>query len=276
VGAGLVPLAIGTETFGSIISPSVQCGTVGFRPTFGRVSRAGAMALAWSMDKVGPICRSVADAAQVFAVLHGADPRDPSSRSVGFTFQPRQDLRGVTLGIDSAAFDKATDAQSRALETLKALGATLVPLTLPDDEMIFTVAWRTIQVETATVFAELIEDSDAFQKLQPTDYRDWQSGMRCGALIPATEYLQSQRLRRRFMEQFERTLGDLDGYVTLPGHGLSLPLTNLCGHPEVVLQCGISTDNLPEMLSFVGRIDRDDNLLSIAHAFEQSCPPRWP
>jgi Asp-tRNA(Asn)/Glu-tRNA(Gln) amidotransferase A subunit family amidase len=272
VSAGLVPFAIGTETFGSIVSPSVRCGTVGFRPTFGRISRFGAMALSWSMDKVGPLCRTVADAATVFSALHGGDPRDPSSHTAPFRFRPRTNLNGVKLGVDTKS-----PPDDETLSALIALGATLTPLELPDDPTIFTVAWRTIQVEAAASFAELIEDGERFEKLQKTDYRDWRVGLRCGALIPATEYLQAQRLRRRFFERLEATLSNLDGYVTVPwGESTSLPLTNLTGHPELILQNGLDADGLPRMLSFVGRLDRDDKLLSIASAFEKKRPACWP
>lgn len=275
VAAQCVPFAIGTETWGSIVSPSTRCGTVGLRPTFGRISRYGGMALCFSMDKVGPMCRTVADAAVVFAALQGADPRDPSTHSSPFRFRPRQSLNGVRLGIDSAA-----EPDKDVLATLESLGATLVPITLPSDDAIGTVASRTIQVETAGNFAELIEDSVRFQLLETTDYRNWKTLMRLGTLMPATEYLQCQRLRRRFYEELEALLNfqNLDGYVTVPGsmESTSLALTNLTGHPELVLQSGIQADGMPQMLSFVGRLDRDDALLGIGYAFEKKRPARWP
>ncbi len=136
VSAGLLPFAIGTETLGSIVSPSTVCGTTGLRPTYGRVSRHGAMALSWSMDKIGPICRSVEDCALVFNAIYGPDGLDPTLVDAPFNYAPQKSLKGMRMGFLKKAFEskyttnRAND--SLTLEVLKKLGVELVPMELPD------------------------------------------------------------------------------------------------------------------------------------------------
>ena len=278
VAAGLVPFAIGTETWGSLISPSLQCGTSSLRPTFGRVPRTGAMALSWTMDKVGPLCRSIEGCAHVFAAIHGADPGDSASVSAPFRFSARGSVRGLRVGIDEVSFEGATDSQRAVLGVLEKLGVTLVPVSLPESSpALDRVGMRTIQVEAASSFSELLS-SGRVDELQPVSYRDWPALLRAGRDSSAAEYVNAQRVRRRLMEAMEPVFAGIDAYVTVPGAGNSLMFTNLTGHPEAITRCGHSADNMPEMISFVGPLWRDETALALAHAVDRKTRAhrRWP
>ena len=278
VAAGLVPFAIGTETWGSLISPSLRCGTSSLRPTFGRVPRTGAMALSWTMDKVGPLCRSTADCAHVFAAIHGADPGDPASVTAPFSFSTRRSVLGLRVGIDEASFAEATESQRAILGALEKLGVQLVPIALPESNpALDQVGMRTIQVEAASSFAELLA-SGKVDELQPVSYRDWPKLLKAGRDSSAAEYVSAQRVRRRLMEAMEPVFSDIDAYVTVPGAGNSLMFTNLTGHPEAITRCGHREEGFPEMISFVGALWRDETVLALAHAVDRATRAhrRWP
>ena len=269
VAAGLVPFAIGTETWGSLISPSLRCGTSSLRPTFGRVPRTGAMALSWTMDKVGPLCRSSADCAHVFVAIHGAEPGDPASVTAPFSFSARGSVRGFRVGIDEASFVEATASQRAVLGVLERLGVKLLPITLPQSNpALDMVGMRTIQVEAASSFSELLA-SGGVDELQPVSYRDWPTLLKAGRDSSAAEYVSAQRVRRRLMEAMEPVFAGIDAYVTVPGAGNSLMFTNLTGHPEAITRCGHGEDAFPEMISFVGALWRDDIALALANAVDR-------
>lgn len=275
VAAGLVGFAIGSETWGSIVSPGSVCGVTGLRPSFGRVSRYGAMALAWSMDKIGPMCRSAQDCALVFAAIAGADPRDPATRAAPFRPPAPADLRGVRIGYLEAAFAAAPDAddaaESRendavALDVLRDLGAELRPIELP--ELPIDALSIILDVEAASAFDELTRSNrDDLLVRQVEDA--WPNVLRRSRLIPAVEYLQANRVRTLLIHELERRLAGVALYVA-PSFGTNLLLTNLTGHPAVVVPNGFTPGGLPTSISFTGRLDDEATILAVAAAYQQA------
>jgi Asp-tRNA(Asn)/Glu-tRNA(Gln) amidotransferase A subunit family amidase len=268
VAAGLVPFALGSETLGSIVSPATECGVTGLRPTFGRVSRAGAMALSWSMDKIGPLCRSAEDCAVVLDAIRGADGLDATVVDAPLRFAPRADLRGVKLGVLRAAFDEKRPAQEndeRALQQLRALGAELVPFeapALPLREM------RLILVsEAAAAFEELTRSGrDSLLARQGEDA--WPVILRRAKLIPAVEYVNANRVRALLIEEMDKRMRGLDALIS-PTHGATM-LTNLTGHPAVVVPDGFTKEGVPTSLTFIGQLLREGEVLAIAGAWQEA------
>lgn len=283
--AGLVAFSIGTETLGSIVSPSVVNGVTGLRPTYGRVSRHGAMALCWTMDKIGPMCRSVEDCALVLAALHGPDVNDTTAANVPFVWNPDAPLAGLRVGIDvdSLSSLKRGNKERRtigenALGVLGDLGLTLEPVRLPKRTPAYdALAGTIIGVEGAASFAKLTAEGGLDLLAQQEAY-SWPNTFRVGATVPAVDYLQALRLRARLQREMAEILAGLDAYVTFPRTASpSLVYTNLTGHPELVTRCGLR-GGLPESISFVGQLYREDVLCRIGHAFEQATPWHndWP
>jgi Asp-tRNA(Asn)/Glu-tRNA(Gln) amidotransferase A subunit family amidase len=278
VSAGLVPFAIGTETWGSIVSPSSRCGVTGLRPTYGRVSRAGAMALSWSMDKIGPIARTVEDCALVFDAIRGPDGREPGLSAAPFPYDSARTLKGLRIGWVQDAFaesrpDSLVDAQ--ALDVVRRLcaeqGATLVPITLPVQELgIDPYALSIIlSAEAAAAFQDLtLSGRDDLLVRQVRDA--WPNVFRAANLIPAVEYVQANRHRALLMAGMAKLLEDVDAYVTPSFAGPGLLVTNLTGHPQVVVPSGVGHDNPLASLSFVGRLDDEATVLAVARAYEQA------
>jgi Asp-tRNA(Asn)/Glu-tRNA(Gln) amidotransferase A subunit family amidase len=301
VSAGLYPFALGTETLGSIVSPSSTCGVSGLRPTFGRVSRFGAMALSWSMDKVGPLARSAEDLAMVFSVLHGADPRDPASRSLPFAFDPSLPLSRIRIGVHQGLAEPgpadtlppaggrgggrggggrgraAYDAAKPVLDALKAQGATLVPVTWPDDPPANTLRFI-LEAEAAAAFEELTRNNQDDQMVQQTPGA-WPNTFRYAQFIPAVQYIQANRARTLLMQRLDAFYRDVD--VVIASTGGPLTATNLSGHPTVVVPTGFSDAGLPRAVTFVAALWREDLALRLAHAWQmasdvhQQRPPRF-
>jgi Asp-tRNA(Asn)/Glu-tRNA(Gln) amidotransferase A subunit family amidase len=265
--AGLVPFAIGTETWGSIVSPSTRCGTTGLRPTFGRVSRHGAMALSWSMDKIGPICRSVEDCAIVFDAIRGSDGLDASVVDAPFNYDYRVDLSDLRIAYVPALFDSSWNAaaDSVTLVTLRGLGAELAPMTLPD----YPVAALNyiLSAEAAAAFDDLTR-SNRDDLLVRQMKAAWPNTFRGARFIPAVEYIQANRLRWMVMQDMEER--DFDVYVTPSFGGDNLLLTNLTGHPCVVLPNGFNDDGSPVSITFMGRLFGEGKLLAVAKAYQDA------
>ncbi|MFN3649683.1 MAG: amidase [Armatimonadota bacterium] len=281
--AGLVGFSIGSETLGSITSPSVVNGVAGLRPTFGRVSRHGAMALCWTMDKLGPMCRSVEDCALVLAEIYGPDGEDGTVVDLPFGWNPRSRLAGLRVGIDTAAFAALERAKDRkpvydaALDVLRGLGLELKPVELPPmSDAYRALAGMMIDVESAASFSRLTETGGTDLLARQAD-GSWPNTFRTGATIPAVDYLQALRVRRQLQRDVAKALEEVDLYVTVPFAGPSLVYTNLTGHPELVTRCGM-LDGKPESISFVGALYREDAILRVAHAFERATPwhRQWP
>lgn len=252
--AGLVGFSIGTETYGSITSPSVRCRVTGFRPTYGRVSRFGAMGLSYSMDKVGPICREVEDCALVFAAICGSDPHDLASVDRSFEFPQRIPLRKLKVGWVGAEAGLATDP---VLRVLKAAGASIrraqfTPI--PDG------VGQILDVEAGSAFDELTRSDD----IHLLKNSNWPQTFRASRHVPAVEYLQAQRARTLLMHRFEQELGDFDVLVGVGVVGATLGHCNYCGHPQVAIPFGGDDRGNSVARSLIGRLYRDDELLTVA------------
>ena len=263
--AGLVSFAIGTETWGSIVSPSTRCGVTGLRPTFGRVSRKGGMALSWTMDKVGPICRSAEDCALVFAAIQGADPADPSTVAYQFGYRPLESLAGMRIGYLKGDLDSSENAERDAatLMVLQDLGAELVPIELPRTPI--GPLSLILSAEAAAAFDELTRSGK--DDLMVRQIRNaWPNVFRAARLIPAVEYVQAMRLRRVLIEEMQALLSTVDLYVAPSLYGDNLLLTNLTGHPCVVIPNGFSEEGSPRSISFIGHLYDEGRLLAVAKA----------
>jgi len=277
--AGLVGFSIGTETLGSIVSPTTRCGASGLRPTFGRVSRHGAMALCWTMDKIGPICRAVEDCALVFDTIHGPDGRDPTVRDLPFNWDATVRVTDLRIGYLQSAFeaDHATKPFDDAvLGVLRRLGAALVPVALPDRYPVNALR-PILNAESAAAFDELTR-SDRDDLMERSS---WPDSFRTARLIPAVEYIQANRLRSLVIQATHDTLKDVDVVVTPTSGGSWLTLTNFTGHPSVTVPHGFTDNGSPVSISFFGQLYNEAALLAVARAYQDATdfhtrrPPRF-
>jgi Asp-tRNA(Asn)/Glu-tRNA(Gln) amidotransferase A subunit family amidase len=256
--AGGVAFAIGSETWGSIVSPAERCGTSALRPTFGRVSRHGAMALSWSLDKLGPICRSAQDAAIVFGAIEGRDPRDPSTLNAPPARRAGEPIKRVGM-LPEAAGKNARYAAF--LEELKGMGLELAPVALPDypvgDMMVL------LSCEAACAFDELTR-SGRDDLLGRQIAQAWPNVFRESQLIPAVEYVRANRLRTLLMRDMEGVFQGVDAFVAPSMEGDLLATTNLTGHPTVVVPYAFKENGTPTSVSFVGALGEDERLLALA------------
>lgn len=264
--AGGATFALGTETWGSIVSPSDRCGASSLRPTFGRVSRHGAMTLCWSLDKIGPICRSAADASIVFAAIHGADPRDPSAVSMPFT--PRALAPDLRVGVPTGAFG-ADDPALHVLEELAALGVELVDVELPDypvDDMMIILA-----AEAGAAFDEF--SRGVLDEELARQGRDaWPNVFRHAQLVPAVDYLRANRLRTLLVRDMQAVFERVDVIVHPSFAAELVTTTNLSGHPTCVAPAGFRADGTPFSISFTGPLFGEATLLALAAAWQASTP----
>jgi len=257
--AGLVGFAIGSETLGSIVSPCRRCSASGLRPTFGRVSRYGCMTLSWSMDKLGPIARSIEDCALILGAIHGADPHDITAVDRPFSWPPRRDVQSLTVGY----FEGNRPAEEqKAREQLKELGVKLVPVKLPS-KYPFNPLTLILNTEAAAAFDEITRAGvhDGIGR--------WGNTFRTGQFVPAIEYLRACRVRTLVMREMEEMMRPIDAYIG----GDDLTLTNLTGHPTVVVPDGDrdkSPHGQPGTITFTGKLFGESNLLALAHAYQQA------
>ncbi len=266
--AGLFGFSLGTETLGSIVSPCMRCGTTGLRPTFGRVARTGAMALCWSLDKIGAICRTVEDCALVLDVIRGADPDDPSSIDMPFEFDATQSVRGMRIGYSPKWFEgnRVSDLDRAVLEIVRRLGIKLVETELPD--------WpygslRTIlSVEAAAAFEELTL-SDRDDELVWQSPRAWPNSFRQTRFTPAIEFVQAQRFRRQVMEMMNEKFADIDAMISPSYAGSLLLITNNTGHPSLTIRCGFNDNGSPHGITLLGRLFDEGTLCSLGMAMEK-------
>ena len=268
--AGLVAFAIGTETWGSIVSPSTRCGVTGLRPTFGRVSRAGAMALSWSMDKIGPMCRTVEDCAMVFNAIYGPDGQDQSVVDLPFNYWPEVDFSNLRFGYFKSAFDEdypTKENDEKVLDVLRGLGADLVPFDLPDfpvENLSFILS-----AEAAAAFDELtLSKEDALLVRQ--ERRAWPNVFRASRFIPAVEYIQANRARHMLQQEMAEKMKTVDLYVTPSFGGNNSLLTNLTGHPCVVVPNGFKENGSPTSISFIGQLYDEGTILAVAKAYQDA------
>ena len=269
--AGLVAFSIGTDTGGSVISPSARNGLTGMRPTFGRVSRYGAMALAWTQDTVGPMCRSAEDCALVFNAIYGPDGKDNSVLDAPFAWDSVADVTKLRVGYlrslfaDSVAPQTALQTQTRrnyeeALRVIRALGVQVVPFDLPD------VAIEAIDfiryAETAAAFDEPTRNGTIREIERGPEQSPRPAEIRPARFIPAMEYIQANRYRLRVMEQMDQAMANLDLFI-----GADLLLTNRTGHPVISLPNGFF-EGSPTALQMTGKLFGEPELLLLAHAFQ--------
>jgi Asp-tRNA(Asn)/Glu-tRNA(Gln) amidotransferase A subunit family amidase len=295
--AGLVGFSLGSETRGSIISPSAANGVVGLRPTYGRVSRHGAMALSWTMDKVGPMCRSVEDCALVFNAIYGPDGRDDTVVDAPFAWNPELPLGKLRIGFIRAEFEPRADAGAPAggavaggagagrgglspaeeraqreaqlrllndaLDVYRKAGATLEPIDLPGTALASTIAFI-LSTEAAAAFDDLTRGKD----IGDPSLGNWPNTFRTHRFVPAVEYIRAQRARTLLMREMDALMSRLDVFLS-PTGSASLGLTNLTGHPAVAVRAGFH-NNAPVMLMLTGRLYDEATLLRVALAYERA------
>jgi Asp-tRNA(Asn)/Glu-tRNA(Gln) amidotransferase A subunit family amidase len=268
--AGLVAFAIGTETLGSIVSPSTRCGVTGLRPSYGRVSRYGAMALSWSMDKIGPICRTVEDCALVFHAIYGPDGKDLTIVNAPFGWDPSSDLHQIRVGYLKKAFERKSRTKENdqaTLETMRSLGIELIPFELP--EFPARAISFVLSAEAAAAFDEMTR-SGKDDLLVRQGQGAWPNTFRQARLIPAVEYIQANRLRTLLMQKMAEQMKDIDVFVTPSDGGNSLLITNLTGHPTVVVPNGFDDKGNPTSISFIGNLFEEAKALRMAKAYQDA------
>jgi len=269
--AGLVAFSIGTETLGSIVSPATRCGASGIRPTFGRVSRHGAMALSWSMDKIGPVCRSALDAAMVLAVVQGQDENDPFSRAAPFNYSARTDLKKLKVGYFKTLFEANYPARpndEKAIEVIRALGVELIPVELPTEIPVASLRLM-LTAEAAAAFDELTR-SNRDNELTDQRRQAWPNLFRAARFIPAVEYINASRLRYELIQRYHEKLGDFDVILSPSFGGTQLLTTNLTGHPCVVVPNGFDDQGTPTSISFLGKLFGEAAPALLAHVYQQA------
>lgn len=267
--AGLVAFAIGSETWGSIVSPSTRCGVSGLRPTYGRVSRKGAMALSWSMDKIGPICRTVEDCAIVFNAIYGPDGEDQTLYDAPFNYDPGMDIRKLKIGYLKSAFEQERENKANddaTLEVLKSLGVELIPIELPD--LPVTDMAIILSAEAAAAFDDLTR-SNRDDLLVRQIKNAWPNVFRHSRFIPAVEYLNANRYRWLLVQAMDELMGKVDVFVA-PSFGTNLLLTNLTGHPCVVAPNGFDEKGAPTSISFTGKLFGEAEALAVAKKYQDA------
>jgi Asp-tRNA(Asn)/Glu-tRNA(Gln) amidotransferase A subunit family amidase len=291
VSAGLYPFALGTETLGSIVSPSTRCGVSGLRPTYGRVSRYGAMALSWTMDKAGPIGRNATDLALVFDVLQGADPRDPSSRSLPFTFDPDLPLSKIRIGVlenlltppDTTRFAgrggrgggrggrgfnpmASYNATKSVLDALARQGAHYTAVAWPDDPAASVMEFL-LDVEAGAAFDAITRDNTV-DKMVLQNAGSWPNTFRSAHLISAVDYVQANRARTLLIQNLDALFKNFDIIIVGGTGGQTLAATNLSGHPQAVCPVAVSDTGTWQSVSFIARLWREDLALRMMHAWQ--------
>ena len=272
--AGLVPFAIGTETWGSIVSPSSRCGVTGLRPTYGRVSRAGIMALSWSMDKVGPICRSAADCAVVFDVIQGNDENDQTAKDAPFFVDWERPIETLRLGFLEDVFNKDTTEAGEngraALKQFRNMGADLIPVKLPE-----AFPFRTFDIilraEAGAFFDELVLSGEVDRMVQQNK-RSRANSLRQSRFIPAVEYLQANRHRRNLIEEMHSLIKDFDVIIAPQRGGNQTLITNLTGHPAMAVPAGFDEKDRPTSIILIGNLYDEASILEVANLFQQQTP----
>jgi Asp-tRNA(Asn)/Glu-tRNA(Gln) amidotransferase A subunit family amidase len=299
--AGCVGFSIGTETRGSIISPTAVNGVVGLRPTYGRVSRYGAMELSWTMDKIGPMCRSVEDCVLVLNAIYGPDGRDESVADAAFSWNPDAPLAGYRIGYVRSDFEAApagrggggaepgrgggaapgrgggaNPAQAQAaaaqrltnlqeaMAALQKLGAKLEPVDLPNTVPVNALNF-VLSVEAAAAFDDLTRSRGT--DLMTASNSTWGATFRAARFVPAVEYIRAQRIRTMLMREWDAFMDKYDAFISSNNSGLGA--TNLTGHPAIALKCGF-VNNLPQPLMVTGRLYDEGTICRIAHAYEQA------
>lgn len=270
--AGLLPFTIGTETQGSIVSPSHTCGATGLRPTFGSVSRSGAMVLCWSLDKAGPICRSAEDAAVVFYYLKGTDGKDASAVNRSFNYTGKTDFKKLRIAYAANYFKSIpkTGQQWQVIEAYKKLGVTVQPVDFPDSLMYpANLIDPILSAESAAAFDELTRNNQD-DLIRRQDKGFWPNGFRVSRLIPAVEYINANRYRSSLIEAMNKFIKNYDVLIVPSFAGSQLSITNLTGHPVVVFPIGFTERGLPNSITLVGNLYDEATILAVAKAYQDA------
>ena len=268
--AGLFPFSIGTETLGSIVSPSTRNGVTGLRPTYGRVSRTGAMALSWTMDKVGPITRNVEDLALVFNAIYGPDNIDQTIIDLPFNYNANLDISTFKIGYLKSAFDqdyRTKKQDSLTLDVLRNLGVELIPIELPDIDV---NALRIILASEAAAAFDQLTISNTDDMLVRQSPGAWPNRFRSSRFIPAVEYINANRVRFQLIQEMEKLMQEVDVYITPSFGNSNLVTTNLTSHPTVVLPNGFDEQGRPTSITFMGDLFDEATVLSVAKAYQQA------
>ncbi|PIQ48858.1 MAG: amidase [Cytophagales bacterium CG12_big_fil_rev_8_21_14_0_65_40_12] len=269
--AGLVAFALGTETLGSITSPATRNGVTGLRPTYGRVSRYGVMSLSWSMDKVGPLCRSAEDCEIVFDAIYGKDPKDPTTNNVPFNHSSKapNQLKVAYLKKDIDADSSAIGDNLRAsLEVFKTMGIEPTAIELPKDYP-YEVFDIILRAESGAFFDDLVRSGNVDSMVEQTRGSRANS-LRQARFIPAVEYLQSNRVRREMIEEVNALFSQYDVIIAQTFRGNQLLITNLTGHPVISVPNGFDKRNRPTSFTLIGNLYDEGSILALAKAFQQA------
>ena len=270
--AGLVPFAIGTETWGSIISPSTNCGATGLRPTFGSTSRTGAMALSYSLDKIGPICRSAEDAAIVFNFIHGTDGKDQAATNMPFNYTGKADLSKMKIAYAKNYFESGDTLgnELKVLDVYRRLGAQLIPVDFPDSTVYnFDMMSIIISAECAAQFDEFTR-SEMDDMMTRQGKGDWPNQFRSARFIPAVEYINAYRHRYLLMQQVNAVINQYDVFICPTYGGNQVAITNLTGHPALCFPTGYNKNKLPTNITLVGNLYSEATLLAVAKAYQDA------
>jgi len=272
--AGLVPFAIGTETHGSIISPSHTCGATGLRPTFGSISRSGAMTLGWSLDKAGPICRNAEDAATVFAFLHGTDGKDASAVEAAFNYNTSADPKKLRIAYAKNLFDRldSTAQEWSVLKVLRENGLTIEPMNFPDTETYkFDIIGMVLGGEAGAAFDEFSRTDLDDQMTRQTRF-DWPNYFRVARTIPAVEYVNANRHRSILMQKTNAAMQPYDIVISPSFGGKQLAITNLTGHPALCMPVGLSKQGLPNSITFLANLFQEEALITLGKFYQSITP----
>jgi len=266
--AGLVGFAIGSDTTGSILGPSRTCGLAGLRPTFGRVSRHGVMPVSWSLDKVGPMCRSVEDCALVFEAIYGPDNLDLAVVDMPFNWDGNKGLDGLRIGYLEDGYGDDTHANDRAtLDSLRDMGARIEPVRLP--KYADMDALQMLLVDEAAAFDELVQTGRIDMLIQDREEPE-DMLMRVARLLPAVEYVQIHRLRMLMMQGMEEAIRDIDVYVSPHTGSTNTRATALTGHPGISVPNGFDETGKPTGILFVGKLYGEAELMAVAKTYQDA------
>lgn len=268
--AGLLPFAIGTETWGSIVSPSHRCGATGLRPTFGSVSRTGAMVLSWSLDKTGPICRSAEDAAIVFYYIKGTDGKDPSAVNRPFNYNGKADWKNLRIAYAGNYFKniQKTSLQWQVIETFKKMGATLKEVDFPDSTIYpFNIMDPVISAESAAAFDDLTRNNKD-DLIERQDKNFWPNIFRTSRFVPAVEYINANRYRYTLITSMNEFMRNFDVVIVPTFSGNQTAMTNLTGHPVVCFPIGFQQNGAPNSITLIGNLYDEATILAVAKAYQ--------
>jgi len=268
--AGLLPFTIGTETLGSIVSPSARCGATGLRPSFGSISRSGAMVLCWSLDKAGPICRSAEDDAIVFYYLKGTDGKDAGAVDHAFNYDPKVDLSKLKIAYAENYFKQLEKGAQewKVLEVFQSLGANVQPVVFADSVLYpNNLIGIILSAESAAAFDELTRTNrDDLIERQDKDF--WPNGFRSARMIPAVEYINANRYRYNLCKDMYDFMKSYDVLIVPTFGGSQLSITNLTGNPSITMPTGFNKTGSPLSITLIGKLYDEATILAAAKAYQ--------